>query len=177
MTFFDKLDPKKIEFIEKQSLFFTATAPDEGRINLSPKGLDTFRIFSESLVGYLDITGSGNETSAHIQENGRLTFMFCSFNKDPLILRLYGKGEVVKMGSDRWDEFSDSFEHLPGERQIILLHVENGQTSCGFGVPVYELVQERKVLTDWAEKKGDEGIVEYQKKNNLTSIDGKKIDL
>ncbi len=160
------------EFIKEQKMFFTATAPLQGRINLSPKGIDTFRCLDDKTVAYLDLTGSGNETSAHLQENGRLTIMFCSFTEKPLILRLYGQGEVVKLGSQRWNELIPNFIRDFGERQIIVLHLESLQTSCGFGVPIYQLIAERETLIDWAEGKDEEKLKDYWRAKNLQSIDG-----
>jgi Pyridoxamine 5'-phosphate oxidase len=170
--FFDQLDEKLTKFIGEQKMFFTASAPISGRINLSPKGIDSFRVFDDKTVAYLDLTGSGNETAAHIYENGRLTIMFCSFTDKPLILRLYGRGEVVSNGGDKWKLYEKAFEHYYGERQIILLNVESVQTSCGFGVPVYELIEERKTLINWAEGKDEEKIEAYWRQKNLSSIDG-----
>lgn len=172
--FFDKIDERISKFIGKQQMFFTASAPlsSDGRVNLSPKGIDTFRILDDSTVCYLDLTGSGNETAAHISENGRLTIMFCSFAGAPLILRLYGKGEVVGQNSEKWNELSALFRGFPGTRQIIVLHVESLQTSCGYGVPVYEFKEQRKQLIQWAERKGEDGIETYWRNNNQTSIDG-----
>lgn len=170
--FYEQLDETLKKFIGEQKIFFTASAPQEGRINLSPKGIDTFRCLDEKTVIYLDLTGSGNETAAHLAENGRLTIMFCSFTEKPLILRLYGRGEVVGKNDARWAQLSENFPSLPGERQIIILNIESLQTSCGFGVPIYELKQERETLTEWAEKKGDDGIKKYWKEKNQQSIDG-----
>ena len=119
----------------------------------------------------MDLTGSGNETAAHLHENGRITVMFCSFDENPLILRLYGQGEVINRESVRFSNLHSLFPQTPGVRQIILLNIESVQTSCGFGVPIYELKQERETLIDWATKKGRSGIEEYQQKNNLESID------
>jgi hypothetical protein len=170
--FYPQLDAKLCEFIAAQKLFFTATVPIEGRINLSPKGIDSFRCMDFNRVGYLDLTGSGNETAAHLQQNGRMTMMFCSFTDKPLILRLYGKGEVVLPDTARWQSLIDRFTDLPGKRQLILLHLESVQTSCGYGVPIYELQSERSTLTDWAIKKGEDGVRAYQLQNNLISIDG-----
>jgi Pyridoxamine 5'-phosphate oxidase len=167
--FFDKLSESLIDFINEQKMFFTATAPDEGRINLSPKGNDSLRILDNKTVAYLDLTGSGNESSAHIQHTGRMTFMFCSFVGNPLILRLYGQGEVVKKGSERWDELEAHFQHYTGERQIIVLHIDSVQTSCGYGVPVYEFQEERTRLLDWTKP---EPIEDYWALKNQTSIDG-----
>jgi Pyridoxamine 5'-phosphate oxidase len=170
--FYSQLDAQLCEFIGQQQLFFTATAPIDGRINLSPKGIDSFRCLDFDRVAYLDLTGSGNETAAHLHQNGRMTMMFCSFTDKPLILRLYGKGEVVSPGSSQWDNLIDRFTDLPGKRQLILLQLESVQTSCGYGVPIYELQAERSTLLDWATNKGAEGVSAYQHKNNLTSIDG-----
>ena len=172
--FFDKIDDKISKFIGDQKIFFTASAPLSGdsRINLSPKGIDTFRVLDEKTVYYLDLTGSGNETAAHIKENGRLTIMFCAFSSSPLILRLYGRGEVVHKRSEKWNELSKSFENFAGTRQIIVLHVASLQTSCGFAIPLYEFKEDRKMLIDWAENKGDDGIEKYWREKNQTSIDG-----
>ena len=166
--FYPQLTPQLETFIQKQKIFFTATAPLSGRINLSPKGIDTLRCIDANTVAYLDLTGSGNETAAHLHEDGRITIMFCSFAENPLILRLYGRGEVIGLDSDLYSLFTD----FPGERQIILLKIESVQTSCGFGVPIYEFKQERETLIDWAAKKGKSGIEQYQQENNLESIDG-----
>ena len=170
--FYSQLDTQLCDFIAAQQLFFTATAPISGRINLSPKGIDTFRCLDFDRVAYLDLTGSGNETAAHLHQNGRMTIMFCSFTDKPLILRLYGTGEVVAPDTAQWDSLIDRFTDIPGKRQIILLQIESVQTSCGYGVPVYELQSERSTLIDWAAQKGVEGIGEYQRQKNHTSIDG-----
>ena len=170
--FTEKIDDKIRRFIGEQKIFFTASAPHDGRINLSPKGIDTFRCLDENTVCYLDLTGSGNETAAHVLENGRLTVMFCSFSGAPLILRLYGKGEVVHQSSEKWNALSTNFTAFFGTRQIIVLHVESLHTSCGFGIPLYEYREDRPTLIDWAKNKGDEGVNRYWKEKNQTSIDG-----
>ena len=172
--FLEKIDDKTRGFIGEQKMFFTASAPlsGEGRVNLSPKGIDTFRVLDNRTVCYLDLTGSGNETAAHIAENGRLTVMFCSFAGKPLILRLYGRGEIVRPSSEKWNDLTTLFDDFPGERQIVVLHVKSLQTSCGFGVPLYEFVGERNDLIEWAEKKGADGIDSYWREKNQTSIDG-----
>ncbi|HEX3357125.1 MAG TPA: pyridoxamine 5'-phosphate oxidase family protein [Tepidisphaeraceae bacterium] len=171
-SFFKELNDKLMGFIREQHIYFVATAAKEGRVNLSPKGMDTFRIFSPTRVGYLDLTGSGTETAAHIMADGRLTIMFCAFKGDPLILRLYGRGEVIRPDDSRWREVSAEFTLFPGSRQIILLEIESLQTSCGFAVPRYELVDDRQMLIDWANKKGLDGLAEYRAKKNVRSIDG-----
>ncbi len=171
--FYETLTPDLQRFIAEQKIFFVATAPREGRINLSPKGMDTFRCLDERNVGYLDVTGSGNETAAHLEENGRITFMFCSFGEKPLILKLYGRGRVIRPRDPAWQEWHGHFPVMPGERQIILMELQSAQTSCGYGVPVVEgSLRERETLRRWAEKKGEEGIRQYWERNNLTSIDG-----
>jgi hypothetical protein len=170
--FYAQLDERLCEFIQQQQLFFTATAPLDGRINLSPKGIDSFRCLDVDRVAYLDLTGSGNETAAHLLQNGRITIMFCSFTDKPLILRLYGRGEVIRPDSAQWDDLIDKFADLPGKRQLILIQLESVQTSCGYGVPIYELQTERSTLLDWSVKKGEAAVRSYQLETNHTSIDG-----
>lgn len=162
------------QFIQSQSLFFVATAPlaANGHVNMSPKGLDTFRIFSPTQVGYLDLTGSGNETSAHVAENGRITLMFCSFDQKPLILRLYGQGQVILPTDDQWPQLVTHFELIPGVRQIMLVDVHRVQTSCGYGVPLYRFEGQRPTLSMWAEKKGAAALADYQLLKGRQSIDG-----
>lgn len=171
---YEKIGDRHRDFIESQPLFFVATAPlaADGHVNVSPKGLDSFRVLSGHRVGYLDLTGSGNETSAHLAENGRITFLFCSFSGSPKILRLYGTGRTVLPGDAEWDELAAEFPETPGARQIILVDVERIQTSCGFGIPVMEHVEDRETLPRWAESKGAEGLEAYWEEKNLASIDG-----
>lgn len=166
------LTTELIQFIEEQNIFFTATAPTQGRINLSPKGMDTFRCLDQQTVGYLDLTGSGNETAAHLEENGRMTLMFCSFSEKPLILRLYGMGRVIRPRNPAWQTVANDFPAFEGQRQIILLTIESVQTSCGFGVPIYEYQENRETLIEWAKNKGETGIYEYWLQKNQESIDG-----
>ncbi len=173
--FFDALDESHREFIAAQRVFFTATAPETGRINLSPKGMDTFRVLSARRVAYLDLTGSGNEAAAHLAHDSRMTIMLCSFDKTPLIMRLYGSGQPVRPGDDEWDSLHANFTPEPGTRQIIVLDVDSVQTSCGFAVPMYEFAGERDTLRRFAEKTGEEGMEEYRRSNNRVSIDGKPI--
>jgi Pyridoxamine 5'-phosphate oxidase len=170
--FYDKLVPELGDFVARQKVFFVATAPREGRVNLSPKGTDSLRVLDEHAVGYLDLTGSGAETAAHVHQDGRLTIMFCSFTAEPLILRLYGRGEIALPGSARWTQLRPRFPDLPGGRQIVLLHVESAQTSCGFGVPLFGYAGERGRLGDWAAKKGEAGLARYRSEKNRFSIDG-----
>lgn len=170
--FYSELTKSLQNFIEEQKLFFTATAPKEGRINLSPKGGDTFRCIDSKTVAYLDLTGSGNETAAHLIENGRMTIMFCSFSSQPMILRLYGKGRVVRPRDREWERLHAFFECMLGERQIVVLDIDSVQTSCGYGVPIYELKAERPTIHEWAKKKGEQGIIDYWQEKNQKSIDG-----
>ncbi|MGF1673274.1 MAG: pyridoxamine 5'-phosphate oxidase family protein [Rivularia sp. (in: cyanobacteria)] len=171
---FDSITAELQKFIANQQIFFVATAPIDstGHVNLSPKGLESFRILSPHKVAYLDLTGSGNETSAHLQENGRITLMFCAFQEPPCILRLYGRGNTILPGNSDWESLSSQFPQIPGTRQIIVADIERVQTSCGMGVPLYEYQEHRQALVNWAEKKGEQGIKEYHKQKNLVSIDG-----
>jgi Pyridoxamine 5'-phosphate oxidase len=174
--FHSELNQDLRAFIAEQKLFFTATAAVSGRINLSPKGMDTFQCIDDRTVAYLDLTGSGNETSAHLQadteNNGRMTIMFCSFAEKPLILRLYGHGRVIMPRHQDWDKFYALFESIPGERQIVVMELDSVQTSCGFAVPIYDFKEERKMLKQWAIKKGKQGITDYWREKNQKSIDG-----
>ena len=169
---YPELEDLHRSFIQGQPIFFTATAPHQGRINLSPKGMDSFRIFSSRQVGYLDLTGSGNETAAHLRENGRFTIMFCSFTADPLILRLYGRGRVIHRQDPEWAALRGAFPSLPGERQIIVMDIDSVQTSCGYAVPLMNHAGERDTLARWAEKKGPAGLLDYWRDKNQISIDG-----
>jgi hypothetical protein len=167
------------DFIRAQPLFFVASAPLDanGHINLSPKGLDCFRICSPQQVAYLDLTGSGNETSAHLAENGRITLMFCALSGPPRILRLYGQGRVVLPDTAEWDALAPQFPRYPGMRQIVVADITRVQTSCGFGVPLMEYVGQRDTAIRWAEAKGEEGIADYQRHNNMISMDGLRTPL
>ena len=170
--FYSALEDKHRHFIAAQKLFFTATAPNDGRVNLSPKGMDSFRVIDAHCVAYLDLTGSGNETAAHLKHDGRMTIMFCSFDADPLILRLYGQGRAVRRQDADWATWRAHFPALPGERQIIVIDIESVQTSCGYAVPQFAYRGERDTLMRWAEKKGTLGLLEYWREKNQTSIDG-----
>ena len=170
----ESITPELRSFIEAQHVFFVATAPLEttGHVNLSPKGMDTFRVLGPAQVAYLDLTGSGNETAAHLAQNGRVTFMFCAFEGKPQILRLYGKGKVIRPDAPAWPDLASLFPRLPGERHIIVADVKRVQTSCGFGVPVMRFESDRDALVRWAEAKGDEGLHAYRRQKNRLSIDG-----
>jgi len=164
-------------FIERQKVFFVATAPATGRINLSPKGMDTFRVLTPTRAAWLNLTGSGNETAAHLLENGRITLMFCAFEGKPNILRLYGKGRSVHPRDQEWNDLIALFPKIPGGRQIIVVDVESVQNSCGFGVPIMEFKGPREDLERWALNKGEEGIKAYQREKNSISLDGKETGL
>jgi hypothetical protein len=154
---------------------FTASAAAGARINLSPRSTDLFRVLDGNAVAYLDRTGSGNETAAHLRADGRLTIMFCAFDGPPLILRLYGRGVVLLHGTPAYDALlaSDFDGHEPlGARQIVRLDVDLVQTSCGFGVPLFDYKAERPNMERWAQAKGAEGLIAYRRENNATSLDG-----
>jgi hypothetical protein len=161
-------------FISRQHMFFVGTAPlgADGHVNISPKGLDSFRILAPDRVGYMDLVGSGNETSAHLLENGRITFMFCAFDGPPNVLRLYGKGHSVLRGQPEWDELAPRFRIYPNTRQIVVADITRVQTACGFGVPLYEHVGDRGHSFEAAEELGAAGLEAYKQENNLRSIDG-----
>ncbi|QJD85511.1 pyridoxamine 5'-phosphate oxidase family protein [Cohnella herbarum] len=171
---FTALLPVHEEFIAKQRIFFVGSAPlsSEGHVNLSPKGYDSMRILSPNRAAYLDMTGSGNETSAHIRENGRVTIMFCAFEGPPNILRLYGTGTVVLPGSPEWETLYPLFEPLPGARQIIMIDFDKVQTSCGYSIPFMEYAGERETLQRWSVQQGEEGLKQYWQNKNTHSIDG-----
>jgi len=173
MRLYDSITDELKDFIAGQAMFFVATAPlsATGHVNLSPKGLDSFRVLSPQQVAYSDFTGSGNETSAHLQENGRITFMFCAFEKAPMILRLYGQGWVVLPDYGEWSSLVPLFPATPGLRQIIVVDIQRVQTSCGTGVPLFSLVGQRDEMIHWATKKGEQGLLDYWKQKNRASID------
>ncbi|HHB11996.1 MAG TPA: pyridoxamine 5'-phosphate oxidase family protein [Chromatiales bacterium] len=171
--FYERIEPRLQAFMERQHLFFVATAPCEGRINLSPKGGDTFRVMDEHTVAWLDFTGSGAETAAHLRADGRMTVMFCSFDEESKILRLYGRARSVREGDPEWAQWLERFPRIPGTRQIVVLAVDSLQTSCGFGVPRYAYLGERGQYLRWVEKKGGEaGLRAYRAQRNKESIDG-----
>ena len=170
--FHEALDDTLIAFIRAQPMFFIASAAAEGRVNLSPKGLDTFTVLSPLRCAYLDITGSGNETAAHAKAGGRATIMFCSFTRNPLVLRLYGRTRIGRRGDALWEELSGRFAPVAGARQVIAFDVESVQTACGFGVPLMSLERERTTLTDTWTAKGEDATADYQNRKNRVSIDG-----
>jgi hypothetical protein len=160
-------------FIEQQRIFFVGTADVDGRVNVSPKGSDSLRVVGNNRVVWLNLTGSGNETSAHMAATNRITIMFCSFDEKPMILRLYGRGQCVQPKDSAWDKLAELFPENIGARQIFDITIDLVQTSCGFQVPFYEYKSERDLLDKWAEKKGRDGIEQYWEENNKISLDGK----
>ena len=171
---FDRLNKEHALFIEAQKMFVIGSAGAEGFINVSPKGMDSFRIIDENTVVWVTHTGSGNETSAHVQENGRMTVMFNSFDKAPLILKLYGTATVIHEKDERWSEMTALFDESAGTRQFFEMKVELVLTSCGYAVPKYEFKGERDTLKKWTEKKGRAGIREYWEENNTHTLEGKE---
>ncbi len=169
--FFDSLHDKHLAMIEKQPVFFVATAAADARINLSPKGYDAFRVLSPTQVAYLDLGGSGNETHAHLAADGRITIMFCNFDRPALILRIYGRGRAVLPQDAEWDALAASFTMMPGTRQIFVIDVESIQTSCGWGVPFMALEGERETLKK-AHRQSDPAEWEAKMAKRTSSIDG-----
>ncbi len=172
-----EIDGTLRSFIERQKLFFVASAPSgaAGHVNVSPKGLDSFRVLGPRRVAYLDYNGSGVETIAHVRENGRLTIMFCAFEGKPNIVRLYGAGRVVEPGDAGFDDLRTAFglgASTARVRSIIVLEVERIMDSCGFGVPLFSFVGDREQLTAWTERKSPEELREYQRRKNAASVDG-----
>ncbi len=167
-----RLDDRLTDFIKRQRLFFVGTAAAEGRVNISPKGMDTLRVLDPERVLWLNLTGSGNETSAHVQQNPRMTLLFAAFEGAPLILRLYGSARVIHRNDPDWDGLYRLFEPRPGARQLFDMRIELVQTSCGMAVPLFDFVADRTQLSDWAEKKGEQGIRAYWAQNNTESLDG-----
>jgi hypothetical protein len=172
---FPSLDSSHREFIARQRIFFAASAAPGARVNLSPRGTDAFAVIDERTVAYLDRTGSGNETAAHLKADGRLTTMLCAFDGPPNIMRLFGRGEVLHRGSSAYRELLESaFASVDpfGVRQIVRLHIDLVQTSCGYGTPLFTYRGERPSLDNWARSKGEEGLEAYRRETNMVSIDG-----
>lgn len=160
-------------FIKRQKIFFVGTAAADGRVNVSPKGMDSLRVLEKNRVIWLNVTGSGNETSAHVQEFPRMTIMFCAFEGEPMILRLYGDARVFHTQDSEWYELYKLLPDIHGARQIFDLKVDLVQTSCGYAVPLFDYQNDRQKLNDWANKKGEDGIKQYWKDKNQVSIDSK----
>ncbi len=170
---YTEISDKLKTFIEQQKIFFVGTAAADGRVNVSPKGMDSLRVIGKNRVIWLNVTGSGNETAAHVQELPRMTLMFTSFEGTPMILRLYGQARVIHQQDNEWQTLYASFSPLPGARQIFDLDVDLVQTSCGMAVPLFDFCEERQLLNDWAIKRGEAGIKAYWDEKNQHSIDGK----
>ena len=163
---------KNIEFIDNQKIFFVGTAAEKGTVNVSPKGMDTLRIIDKNTIAWLNLTGSGNETAAHLLKKNRMTIMWCAFEGKPLILRVYGRARILHPRDKEFEEYIHLFPEISGSRQIFLMSVEKVQESCGYSVPFMEFREERKQLESWAKKQGKEKIHQYWKKHNQKSIDG-----
>ncbi|MFK8018952.1 MAG: pyridoxamine 5'-phosphate oxidase family protein [Pseudomonadales bacterium] len=166
------LNQEMTAFIAAQQLYFVGTAADEGRINVSPKGCDTLRVLSDNRIVWLNLTGSGNETAAHLLQNDRITMMFCSFAEKPLILRCYGSASISHPRDESWSELKALFPDFPTARQIVDMRIDLVQTSCGFGVPFYTYEGERDNMSKWASAKGEQGIKDYWAAKNQSSLDG-----
>jgi hypothetical protein len=171
---YEGISPELKAWVEKQPVFFVGTAPraDDGHVNVSPKGLDSLRILGPQRVAYLDLTGSGAETIAHVRENGRIVIMFCAFSGPPKIVRFHGKASVITSRSASWPELRGQFPAHLGARAIIDVAVTRTSDSCGYGVPAFEKAAQREALDMWTHKKGGEGIVAYRRQKNARSIDG-----
>jgi hypothetical protein len=168
----DDISPELADWIAQQPMFFVATAPaNGGHVNVSPKGLDTVRVLDPHCVAYLDLTGSGIETIAHLRENGRITLMWCAFWGNPRILRVYGHGTAHEVGTPTYESLLPNFEQLPGARAIITVAVDRVSTSCGYAVPLMTLESDRDRLIDWALAKGEDALPGYRKDKNARSID------
>jgi len=159
--FFEQLTEEQIAFIKEQKIFFTGSAAAQGRINVSPKGTDSLRILNDKQVLWLNLTGSGNETAAHLREVNRITLMFCAFNGAPLILRIYGSAKTIHRQDKAWKDYYSQFPNNNGARNIFLVEIESVQTSCGFAVPLMDYQEDRTILTDWSAKKTDEQMESY----------------
>jgi hypothetical protein len=172
--FYESLTAELQTFIARQRMFFVASAPSngDGRVNLSPKGMDTLRILGERELAYLDLTGSGNETAAHLRQNGRMSFMWCSFDEKPWIVRAYCTARSVQPRDADWQRYAGLFTPHLGMRQVVVATVQSAQSSCGFAVPRYEFLEQRPLLTEWSINKGEDGIRRYWQDKNQTSIDG-----
>lgn len=171
---YDAIDDSLAAFIAEQHLFFVATAPlaADGMVNVSPRGLDCFSILDEHTVAWLDLTGSGAETIAHLRENGRVCLMFCSFDARPNILRLHGQGHAVLPGDELFTRMQELHPGHVGARAVIVVKVERVADACGWGVPQMDFVADRDIMRPWAEKKGPDGLTEYREQKNSVSLDG-----
>jgi len=172
MARFTEIDDQLRTFIERQKIFFVGTAAREGKVNISAKGMDSLRVLGRNRIVWLNLTGSENETAAHLLDASRMTLMWCSFEESPLVLRAYGDARVVHPRDSAWDDLASLFPPLPGARQLLDLNVDMALTSCGFGVPLHDFVGERQNLRHWAEKRGEEGVRAFWNARNRISLDG-----
>lgn len=168
-----EISAKLTRFMQQQKIFFVGTAARDGRINISPKGMDSLRVLGPNRIVWLNLTGSGNETAAHLAESNRMTIMFCAFEGEPMILRLYGHAQLFHPRDAAWNELIPLFPPIAGARQIIDMAVDMVQTSCGMAVPFFDFREERDQLRQWAEKKGNDGIQSYWEQKNQVSLDGR----
>ena len=168
----DHITTELKEFIKTQKIFFVGTSAEEGRVNISPKGIDSFRVLGDNKIVWLNLTGSGNETAAHLLKNNRMTILFCAFKGKPLILRLYGEAKIYHKRDQQFNEYLELFPKVAGSRQIIEMDVDLVQTSCGYAVPFMDFKEERTTLNTWAEKQGSDKIERYWSEKNTQSIDG-----
>jgi hypothetical protein len=169
---FSEISERLRTFIEAQHVYFVGTAARDGRVNISPKGLDSLRVLGPDRVVWLNGTGSGNETAAHLLDVPRMTIMFCSFDAKPLILRLYGTARAIHAGDAEWTDLLALFPPMQGSRNIFVLDIDLVQTSCGFGVPFMDFQADRETMAQWAAKKGADGVAAYQQEKNRISLDG-----
>ena len=170
---FPELSETLQQFIQQQKLFFVATAAPDGRVNLSPKGMDSLRVLDSHTIIWLNVTGSGNETAAHLEESSRMTLMFCAFEGPPLILRTFGEARAIYQKDPQWSDYFDQLQPLPGARQIYELKIDLVQTSCGAGVPLYDYAGERDALNSWNAAKSPEETRDYWREKNQFSIDNR----
>jgi hypothetical protein len=169
---YTELSEKHVKFISKQKIYFVGTATHDSKVNISPKGMDSFKVLDSKTVAWLNVTGSGNETAAHVQTHPRMTIMFAAFEGNPMILRLYGDATAIHHHDPEWSKLYCQFSPIPGVRQIFKLSIEMVQTSCGMSVPFFDYVEEREQLNVWAAKKGENGIKDYWQQKNQVSLDG-----
>lgn len=169
---YNELSEKHVQFITQQKIFFVGTATANSRVNISPKGMDSLRVFNSTNIAWLNVTGSGNETAAHVQQDPRMTILFCAIDGPPLILRLYGNAKVVHKADPEWNELYPLFKPLPGARQIFDVSIDLVQTSCGMSVPNFSYAGDRELLSEWVSKKGDKGLKQFWEDKNQISIDG-----
>lgn len=177
MKRYASIDAKLKAFVEAQPVYFVGTASEGARISVSPKGIDSFRVLGPNRVAYADMTGATNEAAAHLQRDGRITLLFCSFSRNANIVRIYGSGRVVLPSDGDWHEIADVMPMPPGTRHFIDVAVDEVIDNCGYGVPEMALVRERPTLTAWSEQQGNDGLRVYRQQKNSVSIDGLPIEV